>query len=274
MRIADKLLCAGLLAAGCFAQGTRPQARDITLLEGRGELLTFQADINKVAISEPKVADAVVISPRELMVNAKGPGRATLVVWETGVDPVRYEIAVAKDTTEWDLFTKSFSDAAGAPITVTGTGETIVLSGTVKSAEDSKKLAGMAQTRAKNVINLLQAPPPPELRQILLQVKFAAIDRVALTTIGFNLFSTNPKLVGAVSTEQFAAPRFSQLTPGTGLVGLKLTTSKKLAGGMEVLVGKMKSTALRRRHVLVGNAGSKSCTWLPLKLYNSINSSS
>jgi pilus assembly protein CpaC len=216
MRIADKLLCAGLLAAGCFAQATKPQARDISLLEGRGELLTFQADISKVAISEPKVADAVVISPRELMVNAKGPGRATLVVWETGVDPVRYEIAVAKDTTEWDLFTKSFSDAAGAPITVTGTGETIVLSGTVKSAEDSKKLAGMAQTRAKNVINLLQAPPPPELRQILLQVKFAAIDRVALTTIGFNLFSTNPKMVGAVSTEQFAAPRFSQLTPGTG----------------------------------------------------------
>ena len=71
----------------------------------------------------------------------------------------------------------------------------------------------MAQTRAKTVINLLQAPPPPEPRQILLQVKFAAIDRVALTQIGFNLFSTNPKLIGAASTEQFAAPRFSQLQP-------------------------------------------------------------
>ena len=58
----------------------------------------------------------MVISPREVMVNAKGPGRATLVVWETGVDPVRYEIAVTKDTTEWDLFTKSISDTAGAPI--------------------------------------------------------------------------------------------------------------------------------------------------------------
>ena len=31
----------------------------------------------------------------------------------------------------------------------------------MKSADDSKRLAGMAQTRAKNVINLLQAPPPP-----------------------------------------------------------------------------------------------------------------
>jgi pilus assembly protein CpaC len=217
MRIA-KLWCAALLAAGCPAQTTapsttRPQTREITLLEGRGELITFRQDVTKVAISEPKVADAVVISPREVMVNAKGPGRATLVIWETGAEPVRYEIYVTKDTTEWDTFTKAINDTAGAPISVTGTGETIVLSGKVKTAEDSKRLAGMAQTRAKTVINLLQSPPPAEPRQIMLQVKFAAIDRVALTQIGFNLFSTNPKMVGVTSTEQFAAPRFSQLQP-------------------------------------------------------------
>src|ERR1017187_9846726 len=211
MRIA-KLWCAALLAAVCPAQitapsTTRPQTRDITLLEGRGELITFQRDVTKVAISEPKTADAVVISPREVMVNAKGPGRATLVIWETGADPVRYEIYVTKDTTEWDTFTKAINDTAGSPISVTGTGETIVLSGTVKTAEDSKRLAGMAQTRAKTVINLLQSPPPAEPRQIMLQVKFAAIDRVALTQIGFNMFSTNPKMVGVTSTEQFAAPQ-------------------------------------------------------------------
>src|ERR1035437_4209633 len=93
-------LCVALVAAGCFAQTTaqttahstahstnQPQARDITLLEGRGELLTFSRDVTKVAISEPKIADAVVISPREVMINAKGPGRATLVIWETGADP-------------------------------------------------------------------------------------------------------------------------------------------------------------------------------------------
>ena len=77
MRIAE-LACAALLAAGCFAQTTtKPQAHDITLLEGRGELISFPQDVTKVAISEPKIADAVVISPREVMVNAKGPGRAT-----------------------------------------------------------------------------------------------------------------------------------------------------------------------------------------------------
>jgi pilus assembly protein CpaC len=223
MRFAGKLLSAAAIAAvsvpWCAAQTTpqtTPQAREITLLEGRGELLTFKNDVTKVAISEPKIADAIVISPREVMVNAKSPGRATLVVWETGVEPVRWEIQVTKDSSEWDTFLRSMHETAGGPITVTGTGDTIVLSGKVRSTEDAKKLASMAQTRAKTVINLLEAPPAPEPRQVLLQVKFAAIDRVALTQIGFNLFSTNPKFVGLTSTEQFQAPKFSQFQVQNG----------------------------------------------------------
>lgn len=218
MRTAGKLTVAAIFAAWCCAQTTKPQTHDVSLLEGRGELLTFQRDVTKVAISEPKIADAIVISPREVMVNAKGVGRATLVIWETGADPARWEIQVTKDTSDWDSFAKTFSDTAGAPISVTGTGDTIVLSGSVKSLDDSKRLAGMAQTRAKTVINLLQAPPPPEPRQVLLQVKFAAIDRVALTQIGFNLFSTNDKLIGATSTSQFPAARFSPIQVQGGAV--------------------------------------------------------
>lgn len=218
MTIAERLAGAAVFAALCFAQTTKPQTQQITLLEGRGDLLTFQRDVTKVAISEPKVADAVVISPREVMINAKGLGRATLMVWETGSEPARWEIQVTKDTAEWDTFAKSLTDSAGNPISITGTGDTIVLTGTVKSADDSKRLAGMAQTRAKTVINLLQAPPPPELRQVLLQVKFAAIDRAALTQIGFNLFSTNDKMLGSLGTQQFPAARFSPLQVQGGSV--------------------------------------------------------
>jgi pilus assembly protein CpaC len=219
MRMTGWINGAAVAAAWCglaLAQTVAP-SHDIALIEGRGELLRFQNDITKVVISEPKVADAVVVSPREVMVNAKGLGRTTLVVWETGLEPARYEVLVTKDMAEWDAFRKLLVDSAGSPIEVTGTGETIVLTGSVKSAEDSKRLAGLAQSRAKNVVNLLQAPPPPEPRQILLQVKFAAIDRAALSQIGFNLFSTSDKLVGALSTQQFTPPRFSQLeTTGGG----------------------------------------------------------
>ena len=44
-------------------------------------------------------------------------------------------------------------------------------------------------------------------------MKFCSIDRTALNEVGFNLFSTNPKGTGTLSTEQFQAPRLSQLQP-------------------------------------------------------------
>jgi pilus assembly protein CpaC len=154
-----------------------------------------------------------------VMVNAKGPGHTTLVIWETDVEPARFEIEVTKDNSEWEAFHKHIlENANGSTISVTGSGETIVLAGAVKSAEDSKRLAGIAQTRAKNVINLLQVPPAPEPRQILLQVKFAAVDRVALTQVGFNLFSLNDKFLGETTTQQFAFPRFGQLQSQGGQV--------------------------------------------------------
>ena len=215
MKIAYELLWAAVLAASSSLAQTGP-ARAITLVEGRGELLQFQRDVQKVALAEPKIADAVVLSPREVMVNAKTPGHTTLLIWETGSDPVRYEIEVAKDNSDWDSFRKLIeANANGGTVTVTGSGDTIVLAGSVKSVDDSKRLAGMAQTRAKTVINLLKAPPPPDPRQILLQVKFAAVDRVALTQVGFNLFSLNDKMIGTIGTEQFTPPRFTAISGNT-----------------------------------------------------------
>src|ERR1700674_3281251 len=136
MKMVEGFSWAAILTASCVAaaaQTTRSETHDLTLVEGRGELLQFQQDVTKVAISEPKVADAIVISPREVMVNAKAPGRATLIIWETGAPPAPYEINVTKDTVEWDNFHKQILESAGgSEIKVTGTGDTIVLSGSVK----------------------------------------------------------------------------------------------------------------------------------------------
>jgi pilus assembly protein CpaC len=221
MKTAETFRCALMLAlAGCWpesaaAQAQVAKARDIKLVEGHGELLQFRKDVTKVAVSEPKVADAVIISPREILVNAKSPGGTTLMIWETDSDPARYDIAVVKDDSEWDGFLRKIQESGGGNVTVAGTPESIVLAGNVKNAEESKRLAGMAQARAKNVVNLLHAPPPPEPRQILLQVKFADVDRTALTQLGFNLFSLNGNTLGSSGTEQFSPPRFSSVASGS-----------------------------------------------------------
>jgi pilus assembly protein CpaC len=211
LRFTVALATIALAAAQTTTVPETKQPGEINLLVGRGQLLRFDRDLTKLAVAEDKIADAVVITPREVMVNAKTSGRTTVIVW-LGDEPQQYNVNVSTDTSDFDDFKKSIQAiSANGTINVAGHGETIVLTGSVKSADESKRAAGLAQTRAKTVINLLQVPPAPEPRQILLQVKFAAIDRVALQQIGFNLFSRNGTMLGETSTEQFQSPRFSQL---------------------------------------------------------------
>jgi pilus assembly protein CpaC len=204
------VLSAAATAVAVLAQ-TAP-AREITLIVGRGELLQFSNDIKTVAASEPKIADVSVVSPREVMINAKGLGKSTVIVWEAGGSPRRYNISVQADSMDFDAVKKAVTDAmAGGTVAVTGNIETLVLSGKADSVAASKKAEAIASTYGKRVVNLIQTPPPPEPRQVMLEVKFAAIDRIALSEVGFNFLSRNPNTLGAINTQQFSTPRFSQL---------------------------------------------------------------
>ncbi len=205
-------LLPSLLLLCSLAWGQAGPPKELTLTVGRGELLQFDGDIKTVAASEPKIADVVVVSPREVMVNAKGIGKATIVIWEDRALPKRYEINVVGDPQQYDLVRQAVQQAVGdSAVSVQGNIETLVLSGAVKSIEESKRAEAIASTYSKKVVNLLSVPPPADPRQILLEVKFASVDRSALQEIGFNFVSRNSKMLGLGTTQQFATPRFSQL---------------------------------------------------------------
>ncbi len=210
--LAALLLCGFVAAFGTGAAAQTAPPRELTLTLGHGELVQFFNDITRVTVAEPKIADAVVVSPREVMINAKGLGQTVIVVWETGSIPARYRVRVVEDTENFDALRREMQTGLpDATISFTGNAENLVLSGIAKSEEQARKAAALAATRSRNVVNLIQVPTPPEPRQILLQVKFASVDRVALSELGFNYFSRNEKTLGSLGTQQFQAPRFSQL---------------------------------------------------------------
>ncbi len=187
----------------------RPEVKVLRLTVGRGELLQFSREVGKLSVSEPAIADAVVVSPKEIVVNAKGVGDTTLLVWEEGAPPVRYDISVTMDLAPVEKELQLAFPTNG--IRVSGNENRLVLTGHVKDAEESKRVAAIASARAKEVVNLLTVPPPRKPAQVLLQVKFATIDRAALSAVGFSFFSRNDKLLGETGTQQFGNPRFSEL---------------------------------------------------------------
>ena len=215
-----KSLAVFAIAAAVTVAQTKT-TREIPLVTGKGELITFDRDVTRVVVSEPKVADAIVVSPHEVMINGRAPGTTTLIVWETGSAPQRWDIRVKNDTSDEDKWRSDLRALVpDSNVDVSANGETLVLSGTVKSGEDSKRLAALAGTRYKNVVNLLQTPAASDPRQILLEVKFASVDRENLAELGFNLFSTDvSKGIGSATTQQFQQPRFTQLQLQGGQLG-------------------------------------------------------
>jgi pilus assembly protein CpaC len=193
--------------------------RQVSLIVGKGELIQFSNDLIKVVVAEPKIADAVVVSPKDVMVTAKSAGHTTVVIWETGSSPMRYEITVVTDTSELDhmhatLAAELKSAVPDAAVQFSGNAETLVLTGKAGSGDQSKRAEAIASAHTKKVVNMIQVPPAPEPRQIMLSVKFASVDRTALSQLGFNLYSRNGVMIGSTSTQQFNGPLFSQLNNG------------------------------------------------------------
>ena len=186
---------------------TQLAPREITLMVGRGHLLQFPDFASRVSLSEPTIVDAVVVSPHEVVLNAKSAGNTTVMIWH-GESVSRFEVTVQPDLSE--IQQQLRATLPDEQIQVSSSKDAILLTGVVSNPEVSKRAAEIASIHAKTVVNLLQAPPAVN-RQVMLQVKFASVDRTALSQFAFNLFSTNSTLNGSLTTQQTSTPLLGQL---------------------------------------------------------------
>src|SRR6187402_1656647 len=66
----------------------------VSLTTGRSTILPTEFDITRIALTNPAVADAVVVRPREILVDGKAPGTISLIVWGAGEQRVQYDLVV------------------------------------------------------------------------------------------------------------------------------------------------------------------------------------
>ena len=182
----------------------------ITLTAGRSTVLATDFDITRIAVTNPAVADATVVAPREVLIDGKAPGTISLIMWGTG-QRVQYDLVV--DPGVGALQQQLRGLFPGEDIRVTVNDEATTLSGRVSSNAVMLKAGEIAEkTSSKSkVINLLRVPGGIESQQVLLQVRFAEVNRNALTEVGVNLFTGangEKDLIARTSTQQFSAPNF------------------------------------------------------------------
>ncbi len=108
-------------------------------------------------------------------------------------------------------------------------------------------------TRKENVVSLLQVPTPTN-GEVLLEVKFADIDRSTLSQFGANLLSTSPsKTVFTTTTGQFSPPAVQSGQTITGSSTSTNTTAISSAG-IPITLGQLLNVFMFRSDINLGVA--------------------
>jgi pilus assembly protein CpaC len=204
----------------------------VRLLVGRSTIIDVGSAIQRVSLTSADIADAVVTSANQLLVNGKMPGTISMYVWERAGGLRRYEIVVQRDLASLNDQMKQLFP--GETIDAQSSGKGIVLSGLVSSKEVFDKASNVAAgyvDKAGEIVNLLRMQEGQGSNQVLLRVRFAEVSRSALTELGVNLF-TSPtgvkNTLGRLSTGQFSPPGFDELkwTKANGDFGSDVTSAE------------------------------------------------
>jgi pilus assembly protein CpaC len=210
----------------------------INVLVGQSRVINFDKPIGRFSVSNPDVAEAVLVAPDQVLVNGKAFGQVNFIAWakEGSGQFIVFDVFVRANLSLIDsqiraLFPKDdvrLSQANGS----------VVISGTVAEAKTAQEVEAVVKAAGFNVVNMLQSPAKP-VAQVQLQVRVAEVSRSKMRelgtsygyvqhgTIGYLNSGAGPSQLqhtsmspGAVAAETFLSPALN-LFLGNGAAGLQ-----------------------------------------------------
>ena len=217
-RTAGRTFLAALILGAAAVRTAAPNGAgdEIPLTVGRSVVLDHPDEISRISITDPNVADAVPISTREVLINAKAAGVSSLILWSRSGERNFFTVSV---TTNIEQIQEHLQAAfPGEDILVTASRGVVTLDGKVSSpGVVDRAVAMVTGANAGTVVNNLELPPAPPERQIVLKVRFAELQRSAMSEFGVNILSTGAaNTPGALGTGQFGPPTVNSVGGAIG----------------------------------------------------------
>jgi len=160
--------------------------RMMALPRGKSAVIELPVDARDVLVSDPKVADVVLSTPRRIYVLGLAGGQTDAVFFDgAGRQLLNLNIRVDQDISALSQTLNRV--LPGASIRVEGLNDSLILSGGVASLSDADKALQLARsmvTKPEQVINMLSIASPD---QVMLKVRIVEVDRTVIKQLGFNL---------------------------------------------------------------------------------------
>src|SRR5438132_13568011 len=199
------------------SQNVSSEGQALHILVGKSVVVNVQAPITRVLSSNPAVIETLATSPTEIVVEGRAAGSSSLILWDQSGRSQMLDVVVDVDVAGLrSAIERSYPDQH---IDVQADGGRLILTGKVTDPKMIEDLTKMATVYSNQIVNSLSLAVSHD-RQVLLEVKFAEVDRTRFSQVGVNLFSTGAgNTLGSTTTGQFGGLGTQHITdiagPGT-----------------------------------------------------------
>ena len=198
-------------------EGRTELAPAMQLAEGKSSIVRLQHPAARVAVGDARVADVILLNPREVYMLGRSVGTTNLIVWQKTGDTVIADLTVSADTATLQAGIDKLTGMPGM-VKVTAAADSIMVSGTVPDvvvAEHVLQMANAFVTRQRptssggpgsgasapagsgtqqmatgdngmslKVINMLSVAAP---QQVMLEVKVAEVSKTLVDQLGASI---------------------------------------------------------------------------------------
>lgn len=138
---------------------------------GKTQMIKFDEPVKRISITDPGLADLVLLSPKELMINGKKAGRTSIIFWGDSDKPVFFNMVVQQDT---DAVIQAIEQLTpNEDIQYSFTDDGLILTGQVSSTTVKKNIDEIIKAYNIKLVDLTESPT----KQVLLEVKITEASR-------------------------------------------------------------------------------------------------
>jgi len=199
-----------------FGKGTEPIA--VNVLVGQSRVINFDRPIGRFSVSNPEIAEAVLVAPDQVLVNGKGFGQVNFIAWEqSGGRFVIFDVYVRTNLSLIDsqiraLFPKDdirLSQANGS----------VVLSGNVKDRKTIGQAQSIVEAAGFKVVNMIESATQ-NAAQVQLEVHVAEVSKSRLRDYGTSYSSIPGAGSGGYINSGGGPSSLSSATTGSGVANV------------------------------------------------------
>jgi pilus assembly protein CpaC len=158
------------------------EAIPINVLVGQSRVINFDRPIGRFSISNPEIAEAVMVRPDQVLVNGKGFGQVNFIAWEKSDSKfLVFDVFVRANLSLIDSQIRALFPRDD--IRLSQANGSVVLSGTVTDPATVAQADSVVQAAGFKTVNML-ASPVKNASQVQLQIRVAEVSKNKLRDLG------------------------------------------------------------------------------------------